>query len=416
MLDASSPCHIAPRFNPPGRSFLLHHSPPMSYAQNVLVQSSQLIHNIGVPACMASSGRIWPLPAEQRRHAYNGHAELRERAEPSPSVFRHMSRSMSEISPVSPSYDSAARTLQFSPSDNPRRRESRFNTNPYYPQPQAYSDDAAHQTYDPYLAGAAPRSAPSLVTSFPEQLQPSTMRTTPSWPLASSSPSTYNQYHTYSNPVTSFSPVSNNPYDPWQETAQRPRSHTYMASPTSYSYQQQPEAAGQSAQQDLRGYSASSAPGAMQSPLGPNTSGPYGLRRESEAVDEFTSPTEFALFVEATSSLNINATSSAPWTFNPRPAPTATRLAAPLPPLPRSHSSPAPVSRQATRQPSRSQLLAEALGGLDGEGSRPGSPDEDDELPDYAQSQAEAAARQRREAARRAQELDQLWSSARRHG
>jgi hypothetical protein len=43
------------------------------------------------------------------------------------------------------------------------------------------------------------------------------------------------------------------------------------------------------------------------------------------------------------------------------------------------------------------------------------TPDEnDDDLPDYAQSQAEASARQRRAAARRAQELDEAWSRARR--
>lgn len=43
------------------------------------------------------------------------------------------------------------------------------------------------------------------------------------------------------------------------------------------------------------------------------------------------------------------------------------------------------------------------------------TPDEnDDDLPDYVQSQAEASARQRREAARRAQELDAAWSRARR--
>jgi hypothetical protein len=387
----------------------------MSYAQHILVQSSLLLQNFSPSACMASPGRNWPSPAEQRRHAYSQPSELREYAEPPPSALRNMTRSMSEISPISPSYETTGRTLRFSPSDNPRRRDTRFNNNPYYqrqlePEPHIY----ANQTYEPYRAGAAPRSTPSLVTSFPEQPQPSTMRSTPTWPLAAPSPSRFNQYHSYSNPVTTFSPISNNPYDPWQETSQRARSHTYMASPTAYSYQQQPESARESAQQDLRGYSASSAPGAMQSPLGPNTSGPSSQRRESEAVDEFTSPTEFALFVEATSSLNINATSSSLWTLDQRPGPTATRLAAPLPPLPRSRSTPASATRQAMREPSRSQLLAEAFVGLDGEGSRPGSPNEYDELPDYAQSQAEAAALQRREAARRAQELDQLWSSARR--
>jgi hypothetical protein len=59
------------------------------------------------------------------------------------------------------------------------------------------------------------------------------------------------------------------------------------------------------------------------------------------------------------------------------------------------------------------QLLAEAITGLDIER---GSSDDDEELPNYEQSQAEVAARKRREAARRAQELDEAWSRSRRWG
>jgi hypothetical protein len=176
-----------------------------------------------------------------------------------------------------------------------------------------------------------------------------------------------------------------------------------MSSPTDYSGQQPAELY----PQEGRGYSASSAPGAMQSPITSASS----YRRESEAMD----PSEFALFVEATSSLNINATSSSSslWSRAPtRPSVTPNRLAAPLPPLPRSHSSPAPHTRFPSRQPSRAQLLADAITGWDGDESSQGS--QEDELPDYAQSQAEAHARQRREAARRAQELDLMWSNSRR--
>jgi hypothetical protein len=60
-------------------------------------------------------------------------------------------------------------------------------------------------------------------------------------------------------------------------------------------------------------------------------------------------------------------------------------------------------------------MLAEALTGLDLEDARVAS-DEDDELPNYEQSQAEVAARKRREAARRARELDEAWSRAMRRG
>jgi hypothetical protein len=59
-------------------------------------------------------------------------------------------------------------------------------------------------------------------------------------------------------------------------------------------------------------------------------------------------------------------------------------------------------------------MLAEALTGLDIQ--RESSEDDDDELPNYEQSQAEVAARKRREAARRARELDEAWSRSRRTG
>jgi hypothetical protein len=389
---------------------MVDHLSYMSCASQLLLgQSPILLQAIGVPAYMATSGRNWPAP-EQRRHPFNPHSDLRHTERPS-SSSRNINRSMSDISPISPLYDGAGRSYL-------RRRDTRTSSNAHYQQRNSQSQPynnyrEPHQTYSPYREGVELRSAPSLVTTFPDQMGRTPMQSTPSWPMPSPSPSRFNQYHSYSNPVVSFSPISNNPYDAWQETPQRSRSHTYMTSPISYSYQQQPERETDATQEERRGYSASSAPGAMQSPRDATNQGISNNRRESEA-DGFTSPSEFALFVEATSSLNINSTSSLPWSHPPRPMPTSQRLAAPLPPLPRSHSSPAPVRRNPSNQPSRTQLLAEALNGLDDEGSRQESSSEDDELPDYAQSQAEAAARQRREAARRAQELDQMWSSARR--
>jgi hypothetical protein len=389
----------------------------MSCASLLPAQSSLRLQTVGVAVCMAPSRRNWPLPAAQRRHPFNQQFDSQQHEEPTLSSSRQSSRSVSEVSPISPDYDSSGRTGRFPSLDFTRRRDTRSGNSTQYQrqlQPAPYSNiSEQYQTYLPYQAGAALQSAPSLANSFPEH----TPRiSTPSWPPPSPSASRFNQYHSYSNPITSFSPVSNNPYDNWQNPPQRTRSQTYMESPTSYSYHQHAEPAQESLQQEGRGYSASSAPGAMQSPLDPSISSYSNYRREIEAVDGFTSPSEFALFVEATSSLNINASSSSssPWSHGSRAVPTSARLAAPLPPLPRSHSSPAPMTRHPTRQPSRSQLLAEALGGINLEGSDPGSPDDDDELPDYAQSQAEAASRQRREAARRAQELDQMWSSARR--
>jgi hypothetical protein len=55
------------------------------------------------------------------------------------------------------------------------------------------------------------------------------------------------------------------------------------------------------------------------------------------------------------------------------------------------------------------QRLAEALADSDEDETR-GS---DEELPDYTTSQAEASARQRNEAARRARELEERWMRGR---
>ena len=69
----------------------------------------------------------------------------------------------------------------------------------------------------------------------------------------------------------------------------------------------------------------------------------------------------------------------------------------------------------ARRQPSRSQMIAEALTGM-GIDDRDAGSDDDDELPNYEQSQAEVAAIKRREASARARELEESWARARRRG
>jgi hypothetical protein len=61
-------------------------------------------------------------------------------------------------------------------------------------------------------------------------------------------------------------------------------------------------------------------------------------------------------------------------------------------------------------------MLAEAITGLTIDDSRMRHSDEDDELPNYEQSQAEFAAQRRRDAAARARELEENWSRARRRG
>ncbi|KAF2455770.1 hypothetical protein BDY21DRAFT_395018 [Lineolata rhizophorae] len=72
----------------------------------------------------------------------------------------------------------------------------------------------------------------------------------------------------------------------------------------------------------------------------------------------------------------------------------------------------APPAPQAQLSRTPSQMFAEAIQGVG-----PAAdiiPPDDDELPNYAQSQMEASAQRRREAARRAAELEERWAAARR--
>ncbi|TID24522.1 hypothetical protein E2P81_ATG02826 [Venturia nashicola] len=348
---------------------------------------------------------------------------------------RNLQRSVSHASPISPLQSGYGSPI--SPgSPHFRRKPTRSNADSLSSigERQLLQPPEQPQPYTPYSpAGTAPRSAPPTQTTFSARR----VVESPAWPYPL-------QPQEFLQPqYTTFSPVSGNPYNSWehQSCPQRPRANTslYMTSPTSYTSYPPPEAFDSGAESN-RAWSGSSAPAALQIPAVPTSAETPSLRvsttragsnfrRQSEAVDEFTSPSDFALFVEATSSLSINSIAPTPRVH--RPPPPLSRLLAPLPPLPhqqmRSHSSPAATNRQVARQPSRSQLIGEALTGMDHEdGMRVEAgfhgldeddltPDEnDDGLPDYAQSQAEASARQRREAARRAQELDAAWSRARR--
>lgn len=222
---------------------------------------------------------------------------------------------------------------------------------------------------------------------------------------------------------------------------------TFMTSPTSYASSNPSLFAISRPHTSSRMSRPPSAPYSTYPPVRRTT-----LQRDTETMDEFTSPTDFALFAEATSSLDItplpspnparnnNSWSQQQQTYNPHASaslgpsypyrdqqqPTSnSRLAAPLPPMPRTRSSPASVpalvpppslsSTTTRRQPSRSQMIAEALTGM-GIDDRLVNSDDDEELPNYEQSQAEVAARKRREASNRARELEESWARARRRG
>lgn len=338
---------------------------------------------------------------------------------PTEQQFRHLHRSISESSPISP----LGTDLRTPVDEYGRRPPNRSRSNSYLRYHEEVDATNPWQPYDlyqpEYHTENTPRSAPSAITSFPYDVSGPVPHphTSTTWPLPSDPIVPSMSY-------SAFSPSTSVPHDPWafSSTSTLSRQQTEITSPTDY--------AGLS-QADVWELSTSFVPSMAQRFAArgpPPQTGRRSSRRESEAV-EFTSPNDFALFVEATSSLNITPAfpthslgfeTQQPSNFPATPYYQQTRvslnrLAAPLPPIPqyRSHSSPAPATRRPpAHQSSRSQLLAEALAGVELQDLE--NSEDDDELPNYEQSQAEAGARQRQEAARRAQELNEAWSAARR--
>ena len=146
---------------------------------------------------------------------------------------------------------------------------------------------------------------------------------------------------------------------------------------------------------------------------------PPSRPRRQTWLEPFDDASQFHLFVEATSGLPDDAGTSPasppgaaptlfarPATAVPPPAPHP-YYQHPPPPLPQiqtpQYGAPAPPLPR-----SSSQRFAAELEQLEGDEELP-----DEELPDYAQSQAEFNARRRTEAARRAAELERSWARAR---
>ncbi|KAF2400212.1 hypothetical protein EJ06DRAFT_548964 [Trichodelitschia bisporula] len=175
----------------------------------------------------------------------------------------------------------ASSTSARSVSDH-RRRPARLAA----PDPSSFSSYAPYSptSYPPghhpasYPPVYPPRSAPSLVTTFDQR--PSSAHSP--WPAAPQ--------------ATAYSPIAPNPYEPWDAPARR-RAHTFLASPTSYA-----PATSTSFSTGTLGTGPSYPETRSRSDDTPSRS--TYRRRESDAP--FTSPSEFALFVEATNSLSIS--------------------------------------------------------------------------------------------------------------
>ncbi|KAF2668509.1 hypothetical protein BT63DRAFT_278989 [Microthyrium microscopicum] len=418
---------------------------------------------------------------------------------PSPSsptrqILRSIRRSVSSLSPRSGKHSSPTSPQDSSISRAARNSSSRIQghdlSNP------GYSDDLRHTAIVnkgvyAVSSGSSYRAYSQVDITrnhLPQISAPSSPSSSPRVPARMPG------RHTDPMNSHSFSPISDNP---WVPAKQHQRPHTAL--PTQTTFDQDQISIPRS--QPTRGLSNSSAPAASVS----TASRMADSNSNPEADAEFTSPSEFALFAEATSSLGILPSEPTPFAMQPRrasppmrpqpyhyasqyalPAPRPQsyappplqaplpsfaappfappnfsqthsfpmsqpysvpgsdapgqaqpsyhyhqhiHLAAPIPPANRSRSVPPTTATQhlhqrtpsaalpalpATMPPlpirelSRQQMIAEALTGLDD-----GGPGSDDELPDYATSQAEANAVQRQAAAQRARELEEGWRRGR---
>ena len=393
---------------------------------------------------MAPSGKSWqptsPLWGRRRAPSNSQDSQQTDTSVESP---RQLRRSVSAASPpVTPTHsgalaDSGAR-LQSPPAGHIRRRPTRLSSlirrhhtadSSYVPSPE---QNPQYIAYSPNPSSSFPQSAPSAITSFPAVAAPTTTTQVTQQP-STISPSAHDAPR--SDFVSTTAPYRSTVVDPRQSAiispvAFRATDRSFSDSPVSFISPSSPQPSA-TRTGGLRAFTSSSDPGRMARSVSTSA---LPERRDSEsAADAFESPMDFALFAEATSSLNIGGITDAPFVREPTPTGrvTPSRLDAPLPPVPRedtaqagpmttSVSSPARAQslppRQTepqvlTVQPSRTQLAAEALLGLHDSGDLAGS---DDELPDYAQSQMEATARQRWEATQRARELDEAWRRGRR--
>lgn len=413
------------------------------YACNFQLYRSVACDNFLAAGWMApSQAKSWPpiAPPWGRRRTQSSQDPQQI---PTPNTSPQPRRSTSAVSPPTTPEHSASSAdvavqLQPPPTEHIRRRPTRLSSLIR----RHHTEDGMHKAsnapkpqyvaYSPNPSSTPSRSAPSVVTSFPDADLPRSNPTV-AQQYSAISPSIYGSPQ--SDPESTTTPYSRPTRDPWESAASssvkpfQPMDPNLTWSPISYASpttsQQPTTRAGTS-----RGFTSSSDPGTIQRSVS-TTAVP--VRRESEtAADAFASPSDFALFAEATSSLSIGDVGTVPVVRRPVQARqiTPTRLPATLPPVPQEsissleplYSSSFPQARAQslpprqsqpqvlTVRPSRTQFAAEALLGLENleDGENP-----DDELPDYAQSQMEATARQRWEATQRARELDEAWRRGR---
>lgn len=260
----------------------------------------------------------------------------------------------------------------------------------------------------PRPAQEPPRSAPASQASYPNSISgPSSMPSSsqperrPS-PLRVPSHSSGRNYTTQPPTRTASSDYPTSPeYFYPISPLDRPRSSSH---------------AGENLRSPLR--AARTYPGA------PWESSPnHGSREQRRPSTAFDDDAELHRFAEATSGFDpFSPVRQRPLSqvlyreyYAPRATPPqqTTSYSQPIPQYPFEQSSAYSMDRSPGITRSSSAALAQALRAMEEEEDEYSMPPEEEELPDYAQSQWEAQSHQRRAAARRAAELERQWMEAR---
>ncbi|KAF1986811.1 hypothetical protein K402DRAFT_420866 [Aulographum hederae CBS 113979] len=381
----------------------------MTYTSLLLLQSSSLLLNVGLTGCMDSNRPRSDLAFsrwERRRRTQDQDIGSASASEPLDPVTPE-----DMPPPVPPKDTPAVPTIRRTTIERSRRVPNRLrplirrrsDENDISPLDQEQTPSSAYSSYSyPPVSGYetqyAPRSAPSTMTTFPSS---SLMPPPAQW---GESPT--------SSPSELFLPSSSSSRltPPHPASLRRTQSG---ATPATY-----------------HRYESSRA--SQSNFLPPTHSSSFSnSHRQMELTEEpFDCASDFHLFVEATSGLPPPGVGSPTNNFesyshSPNIAHRSNSYANASPTAqhwqqqareyysPRPSSVPPPSVQRLSTQPysqneapSTDQLFAAALTGEDQV--------IDEELPDYEQSQLEASTRQRREATRRAAELEARWATARR--
>ncbi|KAH7049166.1 hypothetical protein B0J12DRAFT_699815 [Macrophomina phaseolina] len=357
----------------------------ISYTARLLLSSSTLLAQVG-----SSAARDHPPPAQSPALSAPDWHDLIE--DPPTSRWANVRVAADWQPPAGPSV---------APSKSPEPQDKKKKRRPGKLEALIHRRQEDSSSHLPRSAPAAQPSYPSSI-SGPHSMPSSSHPERRPSPLRVPSHSSGRTYTTQppTRTVSSDYPTSPEYFYP-ASPLDRPRSSSH---------------AGEGLRSPLRG--ARTYPGA------PWESSPnHAAREQRRPSTAFDDDAELHRFAEATSGFDpFSPVRQRPLSqvlyreyYAPRAPPTQqpTSYSQPIPQYPFDPSAPYSMNRSPSITRSSSAALAEALRSMESEDDAYGMPPDEEELPDYAQSQWEAQSHQRRAAARRAAELERQWMEAR---